>query len=266
MSVSTIADAANVIRNSEKILVFTGAGMSAESNIPTFRDDEGFWRRFPIEEFATWNGIVRTIMRRPKDVVEFVHSVIQPIASARPNDGHVAVERLERHKSVTVVTQNIDRLHQLAGNTVVHEIHGSLFEVVSLKGRFHHLLSRNQLKRLSNKIQRCKRGPFTLARFLFAIRPWLGLGVRGLQRPNLVLFGDSMAEPDWEMACHAATNCDCIIQVGCSGLVYPAAMIPHEAKSAGARTIAIDPQPVQADHWLQGTAADVLPRLVEQAV
>lgn len=265
MPISTIELVAPIIRNAKNIVVFTGAGMSAESNISTFRDDDGFWKRFPVDQFATWQGISRTAFRRPAALIDFIHEVISPIAVAKPNAGHLAIERLEHHKPVSVITQNIDGLHQAAGNTVVHEIHGSLFEVVSLKGRFRNLVSRVQLQRIAKRIHQSKRGPLKLARLAWAIRPWLGVGVRGLHRPNLVLFGDALAEPDWQMSCEAVTNCDCLIKIGCSGTVYPAAALPAEAKATGATIVAIDPRPTAADHWLQGPAAEVLPQLIDKA-
>ena len=258
-----LADAADLLRDARHVVVFSGAGMSAESGIPTFRDDDGFWQRFPVESFATWKGVASTAWRKPSALAEFVHEVIQPIAEAQPNAGHQAIERLEHHTKVTVVTQNIDGLHQQAGNTIVHEIHGTMFEVVSRKGRFLRLLSRAQMQKISARVGKCRRGPFVLARLLIALRPWLGLGWRGLHRPKLVLFGDAMAEPDWSMAGQAVSQCDCFLQIGCSGVVMPAAMLPDEAKSAGAVTIAIDPQPTRADLWLRGTAADVLPALLD---
>ncbi len=262
MRQSDLSDAAEILRSAQHVVVFTGAGMSAESGIPTFRDDDGFWQRFPVESFATWNGILRTALWRPRALAEFAYEVIHPIANASPNAGHQALENLEHFVKVTVVTQNIDALHQHAGNTIVHEIHGSLFELVSLHGRFRSLLSRGQLQRIANRVAKCRRGPLALARLALAIRPWLGLGIRGLHRPKLVLFGDAMAEPDWTMATRAVEECDCFLQVGCSGVVLPAAMLPAQAKAAGAITIAIDPQPATADIWLPGTAADILPALL----
>ena len=263
MRQSDLIDAAEIVRSAKHVVVFTGAGMSAESGIPTFRDDDGFWQRFPVESFATWKGILGTAVRQPRALAEFAYEVIHPIADATPNAGHRAIEQLEHHIKVTVVTQNIDGLHQQAGNTIVHEIHGTLFEVVSMQGRFRRLLSRGQFQRIGQRVGKCRGGPLALARLMWALRPWLGLGLRGLHRPKLVLFGDAMAEPDWSMACQAVSECDCLLQVGCSGVVMPAAILPGEAKAAGAVTIAIDPQPVAADLWLKGNAAEVLPTLLD---
>lgn len=257
--------AADLLREAREVVVFTGAGASAESGIPTFRDDDGFWREFPVGEFATWRGIVRTALVRPRRLTQFVYAVLHPIATAKPNAGHRAIAELERHTRVTVVTQNIDGLHGEAGNTIVRQIHGSLFEVVSLKGRFVALLSRGEVRKISRSLEKIRRGWFCLPRTLLAIRPWLGLGLRGLHRPKLVLFGDAMAEPDWSQAREAVRRCDCLIQIGCSGVVWPAAELPQTAKAAGACVIAIDPQPTPADIWLRGTAAEVLPALLERA-
>jgi len=262
---STIQQVAPLVAAAEHIVVFTGAGMSAESGIPTFRDDDGFWQRFPVEQFATWRGIMRTATLRPAALIEFAHQVIGPIAAASPNAGHLAIEQLEHLTQVTVVTQNIDALHQEAGNTTVLEIHGSLFEIVTRQGRFKRLLSRRELQTIADKVLRCKRWPLKLPRFLAAIRPWLGAGMRGIHRPNLVLFGDAMAQPAWDMARAAAKRCDLMIQVGCSGVVMPAAMLPVEARTAGAAVVSIDPHEAGGDYWLQGQAARILPSLVAAA-
>ena len=166
----SLALAASCLRSAREVVVFTGAGVSAESGIPTFRDDEGFWRHFPVEQFATWNGLIRTAIRQPRRVAEFIHAVLRPVALAKPNAGHRAIANLEKHVGVTVVTQNIDNLHQDAGNTIVHEIHGSLFEVVTRRGRFVRLLSRRDLSRMADSLDRVRRGLFVLPRTLLARR------------------------------------------------------------------------------------------------
>ena len=194
---NSLSLAASWLRSAREVVVFTGAGVSAESGIPTFRDDEGFWQHFPVEEFATWKGLVRTAIRRPRRLAEFIHAVLHPIAVAKPNAGHRAIAEMEKHVGVTVVTQNIDNLHQEAGSTIVHEVHGSLFEVVTRRGRFVGLLSRRQLLQIAEALDRARRGWLVLPRVLLAIRPLAGLGLRGLHLPRIVLFGDAMAEPAW---------------------------------------------------------------------
>jgi NAD-dependent deacetylase len=262
---TSLSLAAAWLRSAREVVVFTGAGVSAESGIPTFRDDEGFWRHFPVEEFATWRGLVRTAIRRPGRLAEFIHAVLHPIAVAKPNAGHRAIADMEKHVGVPVATQNIDNLHQEAGSTIVHDVHGSLFEVITHHGRFVRLLSRRQLLQIAEALSRARRGWLVLPRVLLAIRALAGLGLRGLHLPRIVLFGDAMAEPAWTKALEAVRRCDCMIQVGTSGMVLPAAMLPSEAKAAGAKIITIDPNEGGGDVWLQGTAATMLLRLVEAA-
>jgi NAD-dependent deacetylase len=262
---TSLALAADWLRSAREVVVFTGAGISAESGIPTFRDDEGFWRQFPVEEFATWKGLVQTAVRRPRRLADFLNALLHPIAAAKPNAGHMAIAGMEKHVGVTVVTQNIDNLHQEAGSTIVHEVHGSLFEVVTRKGRFLRLLSHRDMLRIAQALDRARRGWLVLPRVLLAIRRLAGLGLRGLHYPRVVLFGDAMAEPAWTRALEAARCCDCMIQVGTSGTVLPAALLPVEAKASGAQVITIDPNDGEGDIWLRGTAATVLPVLIQSA-
>ncbi len=166
---------------------------------------------------------------------------------------------------VTVVTQNVDRLHPEAGNTTVHEVHGSLFEVVRRDGRFLRFLTRGQMLQIAEALDRARRGRLVLLHVLLAIRSLASLGPRGFHVPRIVLFGDAMAEPDWPLALKAVCRCDCLIQVGTSATVMPAAMLPAEAKASGARLITIDPHGGEGDVWLQGTAATALPELIQAA-
>jgi NAD-dependent deacetylase len=118
--------ASSMLRVARSIAVFTGAGVSAESGIPTFRDGDGLWSRFPPERFARWQSLEQLIRHKPLLVAEFVLELLHPIVSARPNSAHEAIANLERlNKEAVVITQNIDGLHQRAGSTLVAEIHGS---------------------------------------------------------------------------------------------------------------------------------------------
>lgn len=257
--------AAEWIRSARSIVAFTGAGISAESGVPTFRDDGGFWTEFPPEEFATWQGLRETAVRRPKDFARFVHAVIAPIADAQPNAAHRALAKAERRCPITVVTQNIDRLHQEAGSTTVYEIHGSLFETRRPSGRFHSLISRHEVQKVARTLERISQGSFTRVRILAALRKFAGFGAGGVYLPKLVLFGDAMAQPDWDRANEVVKKCDVLLQIGCSREVMPAAMLPHEARMSGALTISIDPQPAGGDLWLRGKAGEVVPQLFDLA-
>ena len=259
-------EAAQVLRSARRLIVFTGAGVSAESGIPTFRDDDGYWREFPPEPFARWKGILRTAAFQPSRLAEFLLKVIGPIATARPNAAHRAIESLEKSVSTIVITQNVDGLHQEAGSTTVWEIHGTFFEIVTLRGRFVRLLSRRELLHASEKVRRAERGLFKRTRLAWAVRHFFGLSWSGLRRPKLVLFGDQMAEPDWSRAQVDAAECDVMLVVGTSAQVWPAATLRLMARDRGARIIEVSPdEPAFGGIWLQGPAADVLPRIVQNA-
>ena len=257
--------AAEWLRSAGHVVVFSGAGVSAESGIATFRDADGFWQTFPPETFATWPGLMRCAVLRPAELARFVLAVLEPIAKAEPNAGHRAIAEMDRHTRVTVITQNIDGLHSEAGSTVVHQIHGSLFEVVTLGGRFVRLLSRGEMLRIVESLRRAAESRLSQVRLLAAIRPIFGIGLSGLHRPKVVLFGDSMAEPDWQMANAAARQCDCLLTVGTSEEVYPAAFLPQLAAGAGAKIIRVDPAAGFCHVWLAGPSARLLPALVERA-
>lgn len=258
--------AADILRNARHVDVFTGAGVSAESGIATFRDADGFWQRFPPEEFANWAGLLKMAALHPRRLAEFLLAVLEPVVVAQPNAAHCAIAELERHVNVTVLTQNIDGLHQAAGSTVVKEIHGTLFELVSATtGRFLRLITRDELRGIVAAIRAASESGLISIRLPVAIRPIFGFGEGGLHRPNLVLFGDAMAEPAWSQSLEAARECDVMLTVGTSGIVYPAASLPMEAKATGAMILQIDPVEPGGDVWLQGTATEVVPQLVRTA-
>jgi len=260
-----LAEAARELARASHVVVFSGAGISAESGIPTFRDSEGLWARFPPQEFANWTGLLKTAALRPRLAAEFLVAVLEPVARAQPNAAHQAIARVEQHVQVTVVTQNIDGLHQDAGSSTVHEVHGSLLKIVSLGGRPIRRLTRPQLQSMVESLQQAVHSRGTLLGLLRALRPMFSIGPRGACRPNVVLFGQAMAEPDWTLAQQAARQCDCLLSVGTSGTVWPAAGLPGEARAAGARVIRVDPEPGEADVWLAGSAAELVPQLVERA-
>src|SRR5262249_20390908 len=203
---------------------FTGAGVAAESGIPTFRDGGGLWERFPPEEYAHWGGLCRTALLRPGRLAEFLHAVLGPVAAARPNPAHHAVARLERHAPPTVITQNVDGLHQEAGSLRVREVHGSFFKIVTWRGRFLRRIGPDDLARVVERLGKARRGPFKRFRLVRAVRPLLRVGL-SVRRPNVVLFGDALAEPDWTWAQQDAEACDLMLVVGTSGLVWPAASL-----------------------------------------
>ncbi len=253
--------AVTLLREARRVVVFTGAGVSAESGIDTFRDDGGLWSEFPPEIFATRQGLLHALRREPETVARFLFKLIHPVARAEANTAHRAIADLERHVPVTVVTQNVDRLHHDAGSTTVREIHGSLFEIVTTGGRFVRLLDRAQLLDIATKLETVTGGLRDLPKLARAIAPMMTLSLGGLTRPRIVLFGEPLAEPDWTQAGEDARACDLMLIVGTSGLVQPAASLPEVARDQGAKLITIDPTAtLSSDVWLEGSACEwVLP-------
>jgi NAD-dependent deacetylase len=263
-AIQDLAAAAACLRSTYRVVVFTGAGISAESGIATFRDANGLWERFPPQQFASWGGLIRTAVYRPAVMAEFLHAVPEPIVEARPNPAHRALAALENQLPTTIITQNVDALHQEAGNSRVREIHGSFFEVLC-GGRVKRL-SRADLRTVMDRLSCCRAGWFRLPRLLSALSPLAGLGWRGLRRPRVVLFGERLAEPAWTQAQEDVRGCPVLIVVGTAGLVLPAATLPYVAKEQGAKIIQIDPaDPGLGNFWLAGPAAEVMPRLVQAA-
>jgi NAD-dependent deacetylase len=131
---SALREAAQQLKQARKIVVFTGAGVSAESGIGTFRDDDGLWTRFPPEQFANWESLLQIALRTPARAAQFFVALMQPIIAAQPNAGHRAIASLESRALVSVITQNIDALHEAAGSRAVYAVHGSLYETMYLDG------------------------------------------------------------------------------------------------------------------------------------
>jgi len=265
MNAANWSTAVSGLRIAKHVVVFSGAGMSAESGIPTFRDADGFWQRFPPEKFATWSGLWKTALTDPHSVADFVLNVVDPIARAEANPGHRAVAALERRAKTTVVTQNVDGLHQTAGSTDVLEVHGSLLEVIdSVTAHVVQRIDRSQLTQIAEALRKYAGKQSSLVSLLAELRKHYPLDWLGRHRPNLVLFGDAMAEPAWTKACEVVDQCDLFISVGTSGEVYPAAMLPDQAAEAGAMVITVDPQ-ASGDCPLRGNAGIVLPKLIDDA-
>ncbi len=284
-----LEEAAARLREARRLTVFSGAGVSAESGVPTFRDDDGFWARpagsspdgssappagsspdgssteFPLEQFGTLRGLLETGLRRPARLAAFVAEFVEPIAHARPNAAHRAIALLEEHLPTRVITQNVDGLHQQAGSKRVCQIHGSLFEIVDRAGQPVRQLVRADLARLCDRLRKIERARFPLLRLLAALGPLLWAPPARLARPRVVLFGEKLAEPDWSEAQRAVERCDFMLVVGTSALVAPASHLPLHALAQGAHVVWVDPRPAGIGLWLQGRAGEMVPALVEAA-
>jgi NAD-dependent deacetylase len=223
------------LKPSSKVAVLTGAGVSAESGIPTFRSNGGYWRQHRFEDLATPEGFARD----PKFVWTWYEERRRAIAAARPNAGHEALVEMEKRVAVfTLITQNVDGLHDLAGSKNVIKLHGDIWTVRCLKcGK--ERVDRSELNDLP---------------------PHCACG--GMLRPGVVWFGEMLPEGAMERATAAVRAADLLIVAGTSAQVYPAAGLIPMAKTV----IEINPEETafsdDATYSLRGTSAEILPQLL----
>ncbi|MBX3190809.1 MAG: NAD-dependent deacylase [Labilithrix sp.] len=218
----------------ERILFFTGAGLSAESGIPTYRGKGGVWSEYDYEDYACQ----RAFDRDPDKVWDFHDKRRGAVGKCEPNDGHRIIAEVQKSKKgASVVTQNIDGLHQRSGATDVVELHGSLWRV------------------------RCDRDGLVRDDASVPMSPRKH-DCGAYWRPDIVWFEDSLDERVLERAHRLLAACDLLVSVGTSGVVYPAADLPRIAMRNGAVSVEInlDDTPVSAlyQHQLRGTASDLL--------
>jgi len=243
-----LSHAAKIIARSRFAIAFTGAGISAESGVPTFRGSDGLWKRYRPEELAT----PEAFKRNPALVWEFYRWRMRKILEARPNPAHYALAELEEMGILKgVITQNVDDLHREAGTKNIIELHGNIFRVRCTSCTYReNLKASGRVREFVNSedIPRCPR-------------------CGSLLRPDVVWFGEPLPRDALERAFRLAEKADVVIVVGTSGLVYPAAYIPYIVKEHGGRVIEVNVErsgitPI-ADVFLRGKAGEVLPKLVE---
>ncbi len=238
------ADMIDSLAAAESVLVLTGAGVSAESGIPTFRDARhGLWARFQPQDLASADGFLRD----PETVWQWYQWRRQLVRDAKPNPAHTALKDMQRlYADFTLVTQNVDGLHQRAGSGDVIELHGNI---------------------LRNKCSVTGR-PIDDPAIDQDQPPPSPHHPRGLYRPDVVWFGEALHATILTRSCQAAEQCDICLSIGTSAEVEPAASIPRLAQENGARLIEINPQTTalsrHADWSLRDTAATLMPTLVER--
>jgi NAD-dependent deacetylase len=234
----------DVMKEVEKIVVLTGAGLSAESGLGTFRDKGGLWAQYDLNEVATPEGF----LANPDKVHEFYNMRRKLMIDAVPNMAHIALARLEKHFAgqVVEITQNIDDMLEKAGCMNVLHMHGTLFEARCMAC---HVVMQSPPE-LSTHMQctSCER--------------------RKTLRPNVVWFGEIPMHMD-EIANHLV-DCDLFLSIGTSGTVYPAAGFVIAAKEAGAWTVEINLEPADNssmfDEHITGRASEVLPEYIEKLI
>ncbi len=227
------------LRNARRVVAITGAGISAESGVPTFRGEDGLWNNFRAEELATpW-----AFERDPELVWKWYDWRRGIIAKAQPNPGHLTLAKMEKlYPDFTLITQNVDGLHRKAGSKNVIEIHGNLWRVRCTEEGKTFYLEDVPLKEIP---PRCSCG--------------------ALVRPDVVWFGESLDPYLIREAQRVLTSCDLLFVIGTSGVVQPVASFPSIARQSGAKIIEIniDTTPISslADVTLRGESGKILPNL-----
>jgi NAD-dependent deacetylase len=230
-----------------QVAVFSGAGISAESGVPTFRDDAtGLWARFDPYEVSSIDG-----WHRNPELIWGWYLWRHHLASrVGPNAGHRAVADWERYADVHVITQNVDNLHERGGSSTVHHLHGSMFKF-----------------RCADCDQPyTERLPEMAEPQLEVAPPVCGCG--GLIRPDIVWFGENLPEEPWKAAVEAIGAADVLVVVGTSAVVYPAASLPELALEQGKIVIEVNPErtplSARATVSVRDTASAALPGLLQR--
>jgi NAD-dependent deacetylase len=241
VAASNLDRAAGILRAAKAIAVLTGAGISAESGVPTFRDADGLWQGHAIEEVAT----PEAFRRNPRIVWRFYNERRANLKLVRPNAGHFALARLdERPGRCIIVTQNVDGLHARAGSRTIHELHGNLART-RCTGCGH--IEDRGLEPL-NELPRCDR-------------------CRALLRPDIVWFHEMLPHETWSAAESAVEEVDVLLVVGTSAIVHPAAGLIRTAKSYDHAVIECNIQETAAsalaDISLTGKSGEILPALLD---
>ncbi|MFH1335830.1 MAG: NAD-dependent deacylase [Candidatus Zixiibacteriota bacterium] len=224
-----------------RVVVLTGAGISVESGVPTFRGEEGLWKKFKPEELATFEAF----MANPRLVWEWYEYRRKIIEEIKPNPGHLALVDFQKHfERFDLITQNVDGLHHQAGSKNVIELHGNI-------------------KR--NKCISCGKRYESLDEVLPGIPPQCPCG--GNIRPDVVWFGEMLPQDAIHYAFEMTSKCDLFFSVGTSAVVHPAASLPLSARKNGAYVVEVNISPTEISHMVDeslfGKAGEVLPLLIK---
>jgi len=235
-----IIEAKEIIESCASLTVLTGAGISAESGVPTFRGKDGLWRNFRSEQLATPDAF----WDNPKLVWEWYDWRRAAIKEAKPNPGHFALAELEsQKKSMTLITQNIDGLHQMAGSKNILEIHGNIWQVRCTKCGDIKQNHRVPLEEMPPRCELCGE----------------------IGRPNVVWFGEIIPMEVIDSSLKAIEECDVMLIVGTSGVVEPAASLGLVAKQTGKKVIEINLESTTNsplfDLTLLGKSGEIVPLL-----
>jgi NAD-dependent deacetylase len=228
------------LKHSSTVTVMTGAGISAESGIPTFRGKDGLWENHKVEELAT----IDAFQKNPDLFWEFYNWRRGLLKDVQPNLGHYSLVDFERiFPEFHLITQNVDNLHQAAGNKNVIELHGNI-----MRNRC------SECGNISKKIDLELNSPPVCSK----------CGQR--MRPDVILFGENLDNQNLENAQEMSATCELFFSIGTSSVVEPAASLPFSAKGNGAYLVEINPEETPltqyVDDYIKGKSGDILPQLV----
>jgi NAD-dependent deacetylase len=249
-TLSGIRFAADIILGSKQIVVLTGAGISTPSGIPDFRSaNNGLWEKYDPFEVAS----LSTFRYHPEKFYQWIRSLAVDIHAANPNAAHLSMARLEKLGYVqTIITQNIDMLHQRAGSENVLEVHGSIQSLICV--RCYHKFDTQRFT-----VEILERGEVPYC-------PDCG----GVLKPDLILMGEQLPAKIWLKALEASKKCDLMIVAGSSLEVLPVAGLPMRALENGARLVLINNTPtyldVRADVVLHENVVEIIPRIADEVV
>lgn len=224
------------------IVLLTGAGISAESGLSTFRSENGLWNNHRVEDVAT----IEAYFRNPDYVHQFYNDMRPELFKAQPNPAHLAITELQKMypAQVDVITQNVDTLHEKAGNTNVYHIHGQINQIVCMNCG--HVFETWGEITSEDKCEKC--------------------GVTGMLKPNIVFFGENLLYMN--KVDTILKSCDLFISVGTSGVVYPAAGFVQIVKMFGADTVEMNMETTSNnkmfDKHIYGPAGSTLPTFVKE--
>ena len=228
----------NRLKESKKIVFLTGAGISQESGIATFRGKDGLWQQYDPMKFAS----IQAFMDNPKLVWSWYNDRRREILAANPNLGHIVIANLQNHRPVSVITQNIDGLHQLAGSRDVIELHGNIFDT------------------------KCTNCDIKYTMRSESFDPFVCESCGSYLRPDVVWFGEGLNHEVWNEAVLHSINCDLMIVVGTSLTVSPANSLFLYAKRNHATLVELNPanSPYsdEMDFCIRATATEGLPTIL----
>jgi NAD-dependent deacetylase len=258
-----IEEAARLISGAGRLVAFSGSGVSEESGIPTFRDPGGLWDRYDPSDIGgdIFSGALSG-SPIPDATLQFVSEFVACFEKTGPNPGHQALGRLEEMGILkAVITQNIDNLHRQAGNSNVIEVHGNVYRLACLSCGNKIMLERDEFLSMGHTLIDCLSNNDVAGLLKLASRCSCG----GVCRLDVVNFGEPVQ--DLPLAVQEARNCDLMLILGTSGVVWPAASLPGHARKAGAKLVEINATTCCfsdiIDVGIVGKTGVVLPKIVE---